>query len=382
MSKILTKKRARAHLKNKTLLKISGVTKKFPGQNYNIVDNVSLSIDEGDLFVLVGPSGCGKTTLLRMIAGFEQPNSGTIMLDKKNITDLPPYERPINMMFQSYALFPHMSVAENVAFGLKQQGGISKGEIKTRVEEALTMVNMQDFALRNPNKLSGGQKQRVALARSLVKRPKLLLLDEPLGALDRKTRENTAVELIKIQYMLDITFIMVTHDQDEAMTMADKMAVMKDGHVLQIGTPEDIYEFPNSRFVAEFVNSINIFKGFVVKPKNKKGFVGIKVEECEDIIMARARDDLSLGQIVWLGIRPEEVEIDINPAPKNENQVVGKIIDYGFLGHQIVYHVELSNKRNMHVSVPTAERMKNPKLTPGRKVYISWYHSDGVILTK
>jgi len=330
----------------------------------------------------VGPSGCGKTTLLRMIAGFETPTSGTILLDNQDITELPPYERPINMMFQSYALFPHMNVEQNITFGLLQEKDISKNEIKARVEESLDMVNMSAFAYRNPDQLSGGQKQRVALARCLVKRPKVLLLDEPIGALDRQTRESTKIELIKIQYLLDTTFILVTHDQEDAMTLADKMAVMKDGKVLQIGTAEDIYEFPDSRFVAEFVDSINIFKGLVVKLKNNDGFVGIKIEESNEIIMARSKDHLNLGQIIWLGIRPEEVGIDIKPAPKNENQVVGKIIDYAFLGHKIVYHVELKNKKNIHVTVPTSERTKNPNFTPGREVYISWYYPDGVVLIK
>ena len=383
MTKMLTKKRSRINAtENKTLVTISNIVKKFPGQSDNAVDNINLSIEKGDLFVLVGPSGCGKTTLLRMIAGFETPTSGTILLDNQDITELPPYERPINMMFQSYALFPHMNVEQNIAFGLLQEKDISKNEIKARVEESLEMVNMEAFAHRNPDQLSGGQKQRVALARCLVKRPKLLLLDEPLGALDRQTRENTKIELIKIQYLLDTTFIMVTHDQEDAMTLADKMAVMKDGKVLQMGTAEDIYEFPDSRFVAEFVDSINIFKGLIVKLKNSKGFVGIKIEESNEVIMARSKEHLNLGQIIWLGIRPEEVGIDIKPAPKNENQVVGKIIDYAFLGDKIVYHVELKNKKNIHVTVPTSERMRNPKFTPGRKVYISWYYPDGVVLTQ
>ncbi len=382
MGKILTKKRTKtSSIQNKVLVNILNLTKAFSGQEHNIVDNISLEIDEGDLFVLVGPSGCGKTTLLRMIAGFESPDSGSILLDGQDITNLPPYERPINMMFQSYALFPHMNVADNIAFGLMQEKNLSKNERKARVEESLSMVNLENLAYRRPHQLSGGQKQRVALARSLIKRPKLLLLDEPLGALDRQTKENTKVELIKIQYMLNTTFIMVTHDQEEAMTLADKMAVMKDGKVLQIGEAEDIYEFPNSRFVAEFVDSINIFQGIVVKLKNKKGFFGIKIEETKEIIMAKSKIELVLGQVIWVGVRPEEVGIDIKPA-KNENQVVGTVIDYAFLGDKIVYHVELKNKKNIHVTVPTSERAKNPELIPGKKVYISWYYTDGVILTE
>jgi putrescine transport system ATP-binding protein len=378
MEKIFKKRRSSSG----TLITINNLSKRFPNHDGSVVDNISLSIDEGDLFVLVGPSGCGKTTLLRMIAGFETPDSGSIFLGDKDITHLPPYERPVNMMFQSYALFPHMNVEQNISFGLQQEKHLSKYEIKNRVEEVLHMVNMDAFAKRNPLQLSGGQKQRVALARCLVKRPKVLLLDEPLGALDRSTREHTQIELIKIQYMLETTFVMVTHDQEEAMAMADKMAVMKSGKVLQIGTPEDVYEVPNSRFVAEFVDSINIFKALVVKVKNRKGFLGLKIEDSDQMIIAKATNNLALGATVWLGIRPEEIGIDIKPVGKGENQLEGKIIDYGFLGQKVVYHVELKSKRTVHVSVPTSEKMRNPKFIPGRKVFVSWCYPDGVVLTE
>jgi putrescine transport system ATP-binding protein len=378
MEKIFKKRRSGAG----TLITINNLSKRFPNHDGSVVDNISLSIDEGDLFVLVGPSGCGKTTLLRMIAGFETPDSGSIFLGDKDITHLPPYERPVNMMFQSYALFPHMNVEQNIAFGLQQERQLDKYEIKNRVEEVLHMVNMDAFAKRNPLQLSGGQKQRVALARCLVKRPKVLLLDEPLGALDRSTREHTQIELIKIQYMLETTFVMVTHDQEEAMAMADKMAVMKNGKVLQIGSPEEVYEVPNSRFVAEFVDSINIFKALVVKVKNRKGFLGLKIEDSDQMIIARATDNLPLGATVWLGIRPEEIGIDTKPVLKGENQLQGKIIDYGFLGQKVVYHVELKSKRTVHVSVPTSEKMRNPKFIPGRKVFVSWCYPDGVVLTE
>jgi putrescine transport system ATP-binding protein len=378
---VIKTKRARKQNSKEVLLKIRNLSKEFVGSNNLSVDNINLDIEKGDLFVLVGPSGCGKTSLLRMIAGFEKPTKGKIYLGDEDITDLPSYKRPFNMMFQSYALFPHMNVQQNIEFGLKQEK-IESQELKSRVKEAIEMVNLDGYEKRMPDQLSGGQCQRVALARSLVKRPKVLLLDEPLGALDRKIRENTQVELIKIQCMLDMTFIMVTHDQEEAMAMADCMAVMNEGKVLQVGTAEDIYENPNSKFVAEFVDSINLFRGKVVTEKNSRGFIGLKVKETNDIIMAKTHQEIPIGRNVWLGVRPEEVEIDTEPAPKTENQVIGKIIDYGFLGQKIVYHVELRNNKAIHVSIPTSEKSKNPGFIVGKEVYISWFYSDGVILER
>jgi putrescine transport system ATP-binding protein len=362
---------------SKQLLHIENVTKYY-SDDTPAIDNINLTINQGDLFALLGPSGCGKSTLLRMIAGFEKPTSGRIILGDDDITDLTPYKRPINMMFQSYALFPHMTVEENVAFGLKQEK-LSKTQIDERVYEALEMVDMVRFAKRKPHQLSGGQMQRTALVRSLVKQPRILLLDEPLGALDPKTREQTQLELIKIQSLLDITFIIVTHDQEEAMAMADCMAVMKDGKILQVGTPQEIYEYPNSRFVAEFVDSINLFEGKVCKKRNDKKYVEIQIPETNKIIMAYS-ESAELGETVWLGLRPEELDIDTEPAPKTENQVVGKIIDIGFLGQKIIYHVELKNKKFVHVTIPTSERSKNPGFVLGKTVYLSWYHSEGVIL--
>jgi putrescine transport system ATP-binding protein len=361
----------------KPLLHIEGITKYY-NDGTPAIDNVNLTINQGDLFALLGPSGCGKSTLLRIIAGFEKPTSGRIILADEDITNLAPYKRPINMMFQSYALFPHMTVEENVAFGLKQEN-LSKNLIHERVYEALEMVGMSKFAQRKPHQLSGGQKQRIALVRSLVKQPKILLLDEPLGALDPKTREQTQLELIKIQSLLDITFIMVTHDQEEAMALADSMAVMKEGKIFQVGTPQEIYEYPRSRFVAEFVDSINLFEGRICKKRNTKNYVGLTIPETDKVIMAYSEEG-EIGDMVWLGLRPEEIDIDTKPAPKNENQVIGKIIDIGFLGQKIVYHVEIENDKCVHVTVPTSERSKNPGFVLGRTVYLSWYHSEGVIL--
>ncbi|MEQ9116432.1 MAG: ABC transporter ATP-binding protein [Rickettsiales bacterium] len=376
---VLKSKRQRKEAKSETLIKLRNISKQYKHDEGYSVKNINLDIEIGDLFVLVGPSGCGKSTLLRMIAGFEKPTSGKIYLGDQDITDMPPHERPVNMMFQSYALFPHMNVWHNVAFGLKQEK-LPEEEIDRRVREVLDLVNMYEFKNRKPDQLSGGQKQRVALARSLAKRPKVLLLDEPLGALDRKIREQTQVELIKIQCMLDITFIMVTHDQEEAMTLADCMAVMNDGKVLQVGTAEEVYENPNSRFVAEFVDSINLFSGKVVKKRNSRNLIGLKIKESEETIYFRTNQDYAEGSKLSLGLRPEEVEISLNPAPKNENQVKGKIIDYGFLGQKIVFHVELCNENNIHVSIPTSNKMKNPNFKMGKEVYVSWVYSDGVLL--
>jgi putrescine transport system ATP-binding protein len=381
VEQFLRSKRERKESNSKVLIKLRGITKQFKDSDIPSVDNINLDIQEGDLFVLVGPSGCGKSTLLRMLAGFEKPTSGRIYLNDQDITDLPPYERPFNMMFQSYALFPHMNVWDNVAFGLKQQN-LPKSEINDRVREMLEMVNMTEFGHRKPDQLSGGQKQRVALARCLVKRPSVLLLDEPLGALDRKIRENTQIELIKIQCMLNMTFITVTHDQEEAMILADQMAVMREGKVLQVGTAQEIYEGPNSKFVAEFVDSINLFSGKIVKKLSPEGYVGIEVKETNKIIYAPSKIDFHMGHKIWLGLRPEEVEMDIVPAPKNENQVAGTIIDFGFLGQKIVFLVELSTGKVMQVTIPTSDRKKNPGFTLGNKVYVSWLYSDGVLLDK
>ncbi len=376
-------KKTKRNSQNKVLIEIRNINKVFPYQKHPALDNININIEQGDFFTLVGPSGCGKTTLLRIIAGFEKPTSGQILLDGQDLTLLPPYQRPLNMMFQSYALFPHMNVRENVEFGLKHLAiPISAEEIKERVDEAIEMVGMEDFLRRNPDQLSGGQQQRVALARSLVRRPKVLLLDEPLGALDRKTREKTQIELIKIQYMLDLTFIMVTHDQEEAMVMSDTMAVMSEGKVMQQGNAEEIYENPNSQFVAEFVDSINLFQGKVTKTKNRYGYTEVKTKESKTPFLVRTSTELEKGQVVWIGVRPEEAEIDIEPAPKNENEVEGIIIDYAFLGQKIVYYVELKTKKVIQVTIPTSEKMKNPEFVLGRKVYVSWFYSDGVLLTQ
>ena len=363
---------------NDTIIKIDNISKQFKANNYKTVDRISLDILRGESFSLLGPSGCGKTTLMRIIAGFEQPDSGKIFIDGVDMTNVPPYKRPVNMMFQSYALFPHMNIWEIVAFGLKQEK-LPKNEIKERVDEALNMVGMREFADRRIAQISGGQQQRIALARSLVKRPKVLLLDEPLGALDRNTSERTQIELINIQRQLDITFLIVTHDQEEAMSMSDRMAVMQDGKLQQVGSPKDIYEHPNSRFVANFVGSINIFHGFV-EDNSKRNRLTISSDELDIPMIVPSYEKLDIGTEVWVAVRPEEMGIYNEPDDDTYNNASGEIVDIAFYGSQIIYHVELPSKKIIHVSLPTSARSKNHLFDFGSKAYLSWDISDGVVL--
>lgn len=360
------------------IIRIENISKQFKANDYKTVDNISLEILRGESFSLLGPSGCGKTTLMRIIAGFEKPDSGRIFIDDIDMTDTPPYRRPVNMMFQSYALFPHMDIWKNVAFGLEQEK-LPYKEIQARVDEALEMVGMHHFGHRKPGQISGGQQQRIALARSLVKRPKLLLLDEPLGALDRQTSERTQVELTNIQRLLGITFLVVTHDQEEAMTMSDRMAVMKDGKLQQVGAPREIYEYPNSRFVANFVGSINIFHGYV-SDNSKKNRLTISSDEISSPMFVNSYEQLNIGTEVWVAVRPEEMGIYSEPDDDSHNHAEGEIIDISFLGSQIIYHVELPSKKIVHVSLPTSARAKNHLLDYGNKAYVSWDKTDGVLL--
>ena len=360
------------------IIRIENISKQFKANDHKTVDNISLNILRGESFSLLGPSGCGKTTLMRIIAGFEKQDSGHIFIDDIDMTNTPHYQRPVNMMFQSYALFPHMNIWQNVSFGLEQEK-LSHLEIKTRVNEALEMVGMHDFAHRKPWEISGGQQQRIALARSLIKRPKVLLLDEPLGALDRQTSERTQVELTNIQNLLDITFLVVTHDQEEAMSMSDRMAVMKDGKLQQVGAPREVYEYPNSRFVANFVGSINIFHGYV-SDNSKKNRLTITSDEIISPMLVNSHERLSVGTEVWVAVRPEEMGIYSEPDDDSHNHGKGEIVDIAFLGNQIIYHVALPSKKIVHVSVPTSARAKNPLLDHGNKAYVSWDKTDGVIL--
>lgn len=378
--KQFTRREKEGAASRKPLVVLENISKHFGGNHARAVDNINLTIYEGELFALLGPSGCGKTTLMRMLAGFETPDTGKITMNGIDMTHVPPYERPVNIMFQSYALFPHMTVEQNVAFGLQQEK-IPKDEIRQRVKDALSMVKMSDFSHRKPRQLSGGQQQRVALARSLIKRPKLLLLDEPLGALDRKIREHTQIELINIQNMLGITFVMVTHDQEEAMSMANRIGVMDLGQILQIGTPEEIYESPNSRFVADFIGSINMFTGTVIAGE-KAGEAMVESKESGSIIRVQHKQALPSGTQVWVAVRPEEMDISTSPAPSNENQIKGMIIDIAFLGESIIYHVRLASEKIVTVRIATNARNKNADFVVGGNVFLSWYDSDGVLLTE
>src|SRR6202167_2969207 len=298
----------------KPYVQVEGITKSFG--DFKAVNDVSLKIYKGEIFCLLGASGCGKTTLLRMLGGFETPSSGKIFIDGEDMTGVPPYERPVNMMFQSYALFPHMNVEENVAFGLKQDR-VPKPEIRERVATMLELVKLGDFAKRKPHQLSGGQRQRVALARSLVKRPKLLLLDEPLGALDKKLREHTQFELISLQDKLGVTFLVVTHDQEEAMTLASRIGVMDHGEIVQAGTPSEIYEFPSSKFVADFVGSVNIFEGKLIEDEPE--YVRIASPELGGAIYVSHGISAAPEAIVWAAVRPEKVFMS-TAAPQATDQ--------------------------------------------------------------
>src|SRR5690242_11576298 len=309
-------------------VRIENVTKRFG--DFTAVSNVSLKIYKGEIFCLLGGSGCGKSTLLRMLAGFERTSSGSIFLDGQNMAEVPPYHRPVNMMFQSYALFPHMTVEKNIAFGLEQED-LTRAEIATRVTDILEIVKLTTFRARKPHQLSGGQRQRVALARSLVKRPKLLLLDEPLGALDKKLREATQFELINIQEQLGVTFIVVTHDQEEAMTLASRIGVMNRGEIVQIGTPTEIYEFPSSTFVADFIGSVNMFEGRLIEDLPER--VRIQSDELGGVIFVDHGISAAPGQNVFAAIRPEKINIlRAPPADTRENCVRGVVAEIAYMG--------------------------------------------------
>tara|TARA_B110000438_G_scaffold107770_1_gene105882 strand:+ start:1243 stop:2400 length:1158 start_codon:yes stop_codon:yes gene_type:complete len=362
----------------KPLLEIRGVTKTFG--SFVAVNNVDLEIYKGELFCLLGGSGCGKTTLLRMLAGFESPSSGQILIDGKDMSDVPPYERPTNMMFQNYALFPHMTVEKNIAFGL-QQDGLAKGEIRDRIDDILRLVELQDFKKRRPQQLSGGQRQRVALARALVKEPKLLLLDEPLGALDKKLREQTQFELVNIQEKVGVTFVVVTHDQEEAMTLSSRIAVMHEGKFVQIGSPTEIYEFPENRLVADFIGSANIFDGTVIARSGKNLQVATEIGN----FYVESAVEVSEGSEVYYGIRPEKIHLSMQTADESEeNKVVGIIDDIGYLGNNSRYKVRISNDYKIDVTVPNQVRPKNLKhhISLQDKVYLNWDASSAMLLKK
>jgi len=359
----------------KPFISVRNVTKKFG--DFTAVDNLSLDIYHREFFALLGASGCGKSTLLRMLAGFEQPTSGEIILDGQNLAGTPPYRRPVNMMFQSYALFPHMTVERNIAFGLRQDG-MSKAEIAERVAQMLKMVKLEQFATRKPNQLSGGQRQRVALARSLAKQPKVLLLDEPLGALDKKLREETQFELMDLQQSLGLTFVVVTHDQEEAMTMADRIAVMSHGTVAQVATPAEIYEAPSSRFVADFIGDVNILDGNVVA--TQAGVVEIAVDSAFRLRTATS-DTPAVGSRAGFAIRPEKLRVTRNaPANAGVNAAQGEIWDIAYLGDMTVFHVKLAGGQVVKASSLNAVRSVEDPFGYDQQVWVSFDENAGVLL--
>jgi putrescine transport system ATP-binding protein len=358
-------------------IRIDDVSKKFG--DFVAVDDVSLSVYKGEIFCLLGGSGSGKTTLLRMLAGFETPTEGRIFIDGVDMAGVPPYERPCNMMFQSYALFPHMTVEQNVAFGLKQEG-LPSAEIAARVADMLAIVKLQDFAKRKPHQLSGGQRQRVALARSLVKRPKVLLLDEPLGALDKKLREHTQFELVNIQERLGVTFIVVTHDQEEAMTLASRIGVMNHGRIVQVGTPHDIYEFPNTRFVAEFIGNVNMFEGVILE--DEPDHVLIDSRELGGKIFVGHGVSTAPEAIVWTAVRPEKMVLTREQPAEASNRATGIIKEIAYMGDLSIYLVQLDSGKVVRVTQPNIVRHAEDRFTWDERVWISWHESAGVVVTE
>ncbi|MHC8369120.1 MULTISPECIES: ABC transporter ATP-binding protein [Pseudomonas] len=357
------------------LVKIDRVTKKF--DETIAVDDVSLEIKKGEIFALLGGSGSGKSTLLRMLAGFERPTEGRIFLDGVDITDMPPYERPINMMFQSYALFPHMTVAQNIAFGLKQDK-LPAAEVDARVADMLKLVQMTQYAKRKPHQLSGGQRQRVALARSLAKRPKLLLLDEPMGALDKKLRSQMQLELVEIIERVGVTCVMVTHDQEEAMTMAERIAIMHLGWIAQIGSPIDIYETPTSRLVCEFIGNVNIFDGEVID--DAEGHATITCKDLDrQIYVGHGISTSVQDKSVTYAIRPEKLLVTPTMPTCEYNWSSGKVHDIAYLGGHSVFYVELPSGKIVQSFVANAER-RGQRPTWGDQVYVWWEDDSGVVL--
>lgn len=357
------------------LIQFKGVTKRFG--DFTAIDNLSLDIFAQEFFALLGPSGCGKTTMMRMLAGFETPTSGTILLAGQDIAPVPPNKRAVNMMFQSYALFPHLTIWENIAFGLRRGTG-SKDEIAARVEEMLRLTRLEKFAHRKPHQISGGQRQRVALARSLAKAPKLLLLDEPLGALDAKLRQDTQFELMDIQEKTGTTFVIVTHDQEEAMTVASRVAVMDEGRLMQVATPSMIYEAPETVYVADFIGDVNIIAGAATQTGDK---VSIAWADGQPPILGTTTRRFATGQICHLAIRPEKVTISTD-KPDGANVLQGKVIDIAYLGNLSTYYVELPNGTMMKAQTANTRRLSRRDITWEDPVWLSFTDTAGVLLER
>ncbi len=360
----------------KPFVQIENITKKF--DDFTAVDNISLDIYKNELFCLLGGSGSGKSTLLRMLAGFEAPTSGRILIDGVDMAGIQPWNRPVNMMFQSYALFPHLTVAENVAFGLKREG-VRGAEVKKRVAEMLDLVQLGHLGKRKPNQLSGGQRQRVALARSLIKRPKLLLLDEPLGALDKKLREETQFELINIQDELGVTFVVVTHDQEEAMTLASRIGVMNHGVIVQTDEPQDVYEYPNSRFVAEFIGSVNLFEGQVTV--DEPDTVCVTSPEAGGELCVNHGISCAPNQEVHVAVRPEKIRVTETRPDQKYNCIQGSILDVAYMGSLSVFKVKLASGKEVRVTQPNTNRESGGRFTWDDNVYLSWDMDSCVVLT-
>jgi putrescine transport system ATP-binding protein len=355
---------------------IEGINKNFG--TFTAVDSVNLRIFKGEMFALVGASGCGKTTLLRMLAGFATPSSGRILIDNVDMTSVPPYERPVNMMFQSYALFPHMSVTDNIGYGLRRMK-LDDSVKSKRIAEALEMVQLGPLAKRKPHQLSGGQRQRVALARALIRRPKVLLLDEPLSALDKKLREQTQFELMNIQSQVGITFVFVTHDQDEAMALSTRIAVMNRGQVVQVGTPSEIYEFPQDRFVADFIGTTNLFEGTV--SGTQPGYFIVRSPEagCDIIVDELAR--FGSGQKVWVALRPEKIRLSKEPLGGDRvNQIKGTVWELGYLGNRSTYRIKTETGKLVTVFAQNDRRSSEWSIDWSDEVYLSWTANCAVLL--
>jgi len=358
------------------LIRFDNVTKRFG--EFTAIDGLSLEIFEREFFALLGPSGCGKTTLMRMLAGFEIPSEGVISLGGQDIGRVPPNKRPVNMMFQSYALFPHLNVAENIAFGLKRSD-MPRDQIAARVDEMLALVQLGRFAGRKPHQISGGQRQRVALARALAKAPKLLLLDEPLAALDKKLRAETQFELMDIQEKLGTTFVIVTHDQEEAMTVASRVAVMDHGRLVQVATPEEIYEFPNSRYVADFIGDVNLIEGAV--RARARDVLQISWADGQPPITAAGPEGLGKGDNCTFAIRPEKVAISAEKPADRANVLQGKVLDIGYLGNISTYHIELTNGQVIKAQMANNRRLSRRAFSWEDEVWLSFTATAGVVLT-